>query len=257
MAAADAALGKYMYCIIGATEPRDFSSPGLCDEGQQVHCVQAGELAAVVSDSPIREYERARRYMLAHTLVLEEVMQDFTILPVRFGVIAPSVEAIRDQVLARRHDELIGLLARMDHRVELGIKALWDQEQVVREVMTTGPPALQRLRDKIKGQSIAASYYDRMSLGEGIEAAVADKREEDSSKILARLLPLADEYKLNPLQVERMVVNAAFLVQRDRQPQFDAAIEELDQELGSRLTFKYVGPVPPYNFVSLSIMWEQ
>jgi hypothetical protein len=246
-----------MYCIIGAREPREFSSPGIWEEGPRVYCVQAGELAAVVSESPIREYERARRYLLAHTLVLEEVMQEFTILPVRFGVVAPSAEAIREQVLARRHDELTGLLAEMHGRVELGIKALWEQEAVVREVMEKGPPHLRRLRDKIKEQSVAASYYDRMSLGEGLEAAVAEKREEDSRAILARLIPLAEEHKLNPLQVERMVVNAAFLVRRERQPQFDAAIEELDREIGSRLTFKYVGPVPPYNFVSLAITWEQ
>jgi hypothetical protein len=246
-----------MYCIIGAADPREFQSSGLSEHGAQVHTVPAGGLAAVVSDSPLMEYDRSRRYMLAHTVVLEEVMQEFTILPVRFGVVAPSAEAIREQVLTRRHDELTGLLARMDGRVELGIKALWQEEQVLREIMEDGPPNVQRLRDKIRGQSVEASYYDKLNLGEAIEAALADKREEDGRKILSRLIPLADEHKINPLQVDRMVVNAAFLVQRERQAQFDAAIEQLDQDMGSRLTFKYVGPVPPYNFVSLAIMWDQ
>jgi hypothetical protein len=245
-----------MYCLIGAPEEREFASPGLSEHGPQVHTVPAGDLAAVVSDSPLMEYERSRRYMLAHTLVLEEVMREFTLLPVRFGVVAPSAEAIRDQVLTRRHEELTGLLTRMTGRVELGLKALWQEEQVLREIMEDGPPSVQRLREKIRGQSLEASYYDRLSLGEALETAMAEKREEDGRQILSRLIPLAEEHKINPLQVDRMVVNAAFLVKHERQPHFDAAIEQLDQAMGSRLTFKYVGPVPPYNFVSLSIVWD-
>jgi len=53
-----------------------------------------------------------------------------------------------------------------------------------------------------------------------------------------------------------MVLNAAFLVDEARQVEFDAAVERLDQEMGKRLIFKYVGPVPPYNFVNIVVTWE-
>ena len=103
-------LGKYMYCIVRSPGPRKFTSQGIGGGGDIVHTVRSNSLTAVVSDSPIVEYERSRRYMMAHTLVQEEVMQECTILPVRFGTVGPSAEAIQEQVLDRRCGELNSLL---------------------------------------------------------------------------------------------------------------------------------------------------
>ncbi|MEK7777309.1 MAG: GvpL/GvpF family gas vesicle protein [Chloroflexota bacterium] len=38
---------------------------------------------------------------------------------------------------------------------------------------------------------------------------------------------------------------------------FDQAVAKLDQWLGHRMVFKYVGPVPPYNFVNLTVNWSE
>jgi len=53
-----------------------------------------------------------------------------------------------------------------------------------------------------------------------------------------------------------MVLNAAFLVKEARQADFDEAVKWLDEEMGKRIIFKYVGPVPPYNFVNIVVTWE-
>ena len=56
-----------------------------------------------------------------------------------------------------------------------------------------------------------------------------------------------------------MVVNAAFLVDRgrEREEEFDRQVRKLDEELGHRCLFKYVGPVPPYNFVNIVVNWQE
>ena len=57
--------------------------------------------------------------------------------------------------------------------------------------------------------------------------------------------------------MDRMVLNAAFLVEKSREAEFDHAVSRLDEELGPRALFKYVGPVPPYNFVNITVNWNE
>lgn len=248
-------LGKYMYCIIRSAEPRQFATRGIGERGDIVHTVPFMDLAAVVSDSPIVEYESSRRNMMAHTLVLEEVMRDFTLLPVRFGTVAPSAEAIQEKVLKRRFGEFHGLLQELEGRVELGLKAFWYEGVIFQEVVAENPP-IRHLRDSLTGRRPEETYYERIRLGEVVEAAIWKKRDEDAEKILSPLRPLGYQSQVNKVVTDRMVLNAAFLVERSRQGEFDAAVKRLDEEMGKRLIFKYVGPVPPYNFVSIVVTWE-
>jgi len=248
----EAPVGEYVYCIIRSQEPCQFTNLGIGERGDTVHTIHFRDLAAVVSDSPIVEYLSSRRNMMAHTLVLEEVMQEYTILPVRFGIVAPNAKAVRDQVLERRYDELCGLLSDMEGRIEMGLKAFWYENVIFQEVVDENPP-IRRLRDSLVGRSAEETYYERIRLGEMIESAMAAKREQDAAKILDALRPLAQETQINDVITDRMILNAAFLLQEPRQTAFDETLDKLDEEMGQRIIFKYVGPVPPYNFVSIAV----
>jgi hypothetical protein len=247
--------GKYLYCIITCDGPREFSSRGIGERGDPVHMIYGDGLAAVVSDSPIVEYESSRRNMMAHTRVLEEVMQEHTLLPVRFGIIAPDEASIARQLVGAKAEALRGQLGRVEGKVELGLKAFWYEEVIFAEIVE-GSPEIRRLRDSLAGRSPEETYYERIRLGELIEGEMARRREADAARILDALRPLADEIQVSPPITDRMVVNAAFLVGKEREAAFDAAVRELDAELGKRMLFKVVGPVPPYNFVSLTIGWD-
>jgi len=248
--------GKYMYCIICSPQPCQFSTLGIGERGDIVHTVNFMQLAAVVSDSPIVDYEESRRNMMAHTRVLEEVMQQFTLLPVRFGTTAPKAEIIIDQVLKRRYGELISHLEDVEGRVELGLKAFWYEEIVLREIVEENLP-IRHLRDSLMGRSAEETYYDRIRLGEWINTAMERKRDEDAEKILERLRPLVYKSRANKVITDKMVLNAAFLVERSREAEFDQAVRQLDADMSKRLMFKYVGPVPPYNFVNIIVHWDE
>jgi len=247
--------GKYMYCIIRSLEPRQFTTRGIGERGDVVYTVHYRDLAAVVSDSAITEYENSRRNMMAHTLVLEEVMHEYTILPVRFGIVAPSVKAIQEKVLQQRYDELDSLLVEMQGRVELGLKAFWYENVIFQEIVDENPP-IRSLRDSLTGRPAEETYYERIRLGEAIESAMWKKRDEDGEKILSTLRPLVCRSVGNKVVTDRMVLNDAFLVEERRQPEFDAAVDKLDEKMGKRMIFKYVGPVPPYNFVNIVVQWD-
>jgi hypothetical protein len=247
--------GKYVYCVIRCDEPPQFSTLGIGERGDEVHTVEYKDLAAVVSDSPVIRYVSSRRNMMAHTVVLEEAMQNHTILPVRFGIVAPSAEAIATKVLQRRYDELSALLSEMDGRIEVGLKAFWYENVIFPEVVSENP-AIRQLRDSLMNKSAEETYYERIRLGEMIESAMGQRRDEDADRILGALRPLAYETRLNEVITDRMIVNAAFLVDVSRQSDFDEALEGLDTAMGERILFKYVGPVPPYNFVNLTVQWN-
>ena len=247
--------GKYMYCIIRTPYPQQFNTLGVGERGDNVHTVHFMGLAAVVSDSPIVEYDSSRRNMMAHALVLEDVMQSFSILPVRFGTVAPNINAIYEQVLEPRYSELNGLIAEMENRVEMGLKAFWYEGITFDEIMA-GNASIRRLRDELMGRRPETTYYERIHLGEMIEKAMWKKREQDSERILAHLRPMVYKTRVNKIITDRMVLNGAFLIDKEREPDFDQAVEALDAEMGRRLMFKYVGPVPPYNFVNIVIHWN-
>jgi len=67
------------------------------------------------------------------------------------------------------------------------------------------------------------------------------------------LTPLADEVKVNDKYGERMILNAAFLIKNEKEVEFDQVINALDEKYRNLLSFKYVGTLPPYNFVNLVI----
>jgi len=210
----------------------------------------------VVSDTPNTEFDESRRNMMTHTMVLEEVMKQFSILPIRFSTISPDTNAVVEQVLKRRYGELISAFEEVEERVELGVKAFWYDEVIFREIVDNNQ-AIHRLRDGLMGRSAEETYYERIRLGEMIEAAMNKKRDEDAEKILSALRPLVHKTRTNKVITDKMVLNAAFLVEHSKETAFDQAVEKLDAEMGKRVMFKYVGPVPPYNFVNIVIHWDK
>ena len=55
---------------------------------------------------------------------------------------------------------------------------------------------------------------------------------------------------------ELMIINAAFFVEKEKEPDFDRQVQLLDEKYCQEVTFKYVGPLPPFNFVNISINTE-
>lgn len=245
---------QYLYCFFCATEPQAFTSKGMGERGDPVISIHYRDLGAVVSTSPEAEYDSSRRNMMNHTKVLEEVMEKHTILPVRFNTISPDRETV-NRLLASRYNELIAELDRMGGKVEMGLKALWYEGIVFDEILAERTD-IRQLRDSLQGKAPEKTYYERIRLGEMVEDAVRQKRLDDEQTILNCLRPLAVDTRVNDIFGERMIVNASFLVHRRNEPELDAAIQALDAQMKQRMLFRYVGPVPPYNFVNLVIRWN-
>ncbi len=252
--------GEYLYCIVECSQERTFG--GVAPLGGvevPVHTVPWNGLAAVVGDCATKEYDITRANMRAHQRVQERVMLEYSVLPVRFGTVAQQEcpgELIR-KLLAARHQEFCQLLEEIDDEVELGLKALWRDEKAIFQEILGQNGAIQQLRDSLEGKPPQATHFQRIRLGEMVKKSMDQKKAVEMQGILTPLRQIATRTVENQLLADRMVANAAFLVDRRREEAFDQAVARLDQELGHRMSFKYVGPVPPYNFVNIIVNWQE
>lgn len=249
----------YVYCVSDAGSfdngGPSLATPGIGGPDAVVRVIKEGDLAAVVSDAPAEGYDVSRENLLAHHRVLEEAMAHADILPVAFGTVAVDDAEVREKLLSREHDQLHANLDYIRGCVELTLRVFWDRQRLFDEIVAEDDE-VRGLRDSIAGHPEAATYFDRIRLGELTEAAINAKREVEADAILAELAPLAVDTVLNPILSDTMLLNAAFLVERSRVPEFDAAVEAVGASRGERLRFQYAGPLPPFNFVDISVSWE-
>jgi Gas vesicle synthesis protein GvpL/GvpF len=236
----------YVYGVARAADKTEVQAPGVGADEQGVRRVVHGELAALVSDVEPGPLVAARG-LRAHWRVLEDAAAKATVLPVRFGTVMEDENALVDRFLAPRHDHLVSQLTELSGKVQLSVKAFYDEDRLMRGVVK-GSPAVAQLRQRVRGRPKAATYYDRIELGELVAGEVERARERDSAMVLERLEPLAVAALREPLGTPDAAVNAAFLVERSRVDEFSEAVARLADELEGRMRVRYVGPLPPYRF---------
>jgi hypothetical protein len=246
--------GIYIYCIVGSSPPQSFGALGIGERGDEVYCVCADGLCAVVSHSPMQKFKMSRDNLLAHERVIEEVMKTHTVLPVRFATVAESEEKVR-KILLKEKERFTSLLREMEGRKELGLKAVFKSEQIYAQI--AAQEDIKRTRDRLASLPADKIYFQKMELGRMVEKALERAREQHRADIMGVLTPLAIEVKTTKPYGEMMILNAAFLVAREREEEFDRAVRALDERFGALVTWHYIGTLPPFNFVSLTINTEE
>jgi hypothetical protein len=256
LASADATVasrGKYVYCIIEAHEPLRFGPIGIGATTSEVYTVHYMNLAAVVSDAPLEVLDSTREHVLAHERVNESVMRDHTVIPMSFGTIFKTREDIIE--LLRSAAEAFGdVLNKMQNKLEFGLKVLWDREQVIREVEHEDED-ISRLKKEISGQK-GPTYFARMQYGRLVDAALQARSERYLAAVLDQLRDVSVASRVNKPIGDKMIMNAAFLISRDQESAFDAKVKQIASRF-DKLTFKYTGPWPPYNFVNIRLKLER
>jgi hypothetical protein len=245
--------GKYIYGIIRHSDPIDLGPIGMGKRADRVYGICYNGITAIVSNSPIIIYETRRVNMITHEKVLEEIMKQFTVLPVRFSTISEhnDDEGIL-RIIEKDFAKFDEMLTKMEGKKELGLKIL-AQETAIYEDIVEKYDNIRSLREKLLNLPADKTHYQRMKIGEMVAEAL--KKETDNYKdiILEALTPLTDDIKINDNYGEMMILNAAFLIKNSAEPDFDKAVNDLDEKFGRFMTFKYVGTLPPYNFVNLVI----
>ncbi len=247
--------GIYVYLVIECTEPRDFGKIGIGGRGDDVFTVHFKDLAAVVSRTPLVVYDPTRENVLAHEHVNEVTIEEgFTPVPMSFGTLFKTEKDIVE-FLEDTYDDLRDVLVKMKDKLEFNLRVNWAREEVLAEI-ERDDESIRRLKEEIS-KSQQSTYFARMQLGRMVEQALNEKSETYVRNIYEYLRDGAIASRSNKPIGDKMIMNAAFLVERDRAELFDQKVQEIAQRYEGKLSFRYTGPFPPYNFVTIRLQLER
>src|SRR5213594_110020 len=245
--------GKYVYCVIRSEDALRFGAVGLGTVPAEVSTVHYKDIAAVVSDTPIEVFDATRENVLAHERVNEAVMRDHTVIPMSFGTVFKTRDDIIE-LLRGAYSAFIDVLLKMEDKVEFGLKVLWDRDVMIREIEKLDED-VRRLKGEIATQK-GSTYFARVQYGRLVDAALGTLSDRYVSEIFNELRDVSVASRANKAIGDKMILNAAFLVSRDQEAAFDKKVKELGARY-DKLTFRYTGPWPPYNFVNIRLKLER
>jgi len=247
--------GRYVYGIIEAKQPLSFGKMGIGGAGEPVYTVNFQDIAAIVSKTSVYIFDPTRENALAHEHVIETVMKTHTIIPMSFGTVFRTDNDIRE-VLRSIYVSLKDVLKQMEGKLEFGLKVNWDRDRIIEE-LKEADEEIRRFHQEITRKHLQSTYFARMQLGRMIDKALSERSAQYVRDIYEALRGVCVASRDNKPIGDKMIMNAAFLVERDRERDFDAAVNKIAKHYGELLNFKYTGPWPPYNFVNIRLKLER
>jgi gas vesicle protein GvpL/GvpF len=254
--------GIYLYCFArpGATE--GLSEPGV-DGSVPVSALDVGDIAAVISPVQPGEFEapegsseppdaawiipRACR----HERIIEAVMDRSPVLPVRFGSIFSSPDAL----IRYSEGQQLAIDRFLDHvkdRSEWSVKAFLDVDRVVSWLLRT-EPVLSEARGQLPA-SAGARYFPEKKLNEHARRQARNWGRALAREIEQAVPPTADEFHRLPLEVaqragQEMFLHLTLLVPKAAVEAFLADLEQFAARYSEQgLRLQHSGPWPPFHF---------
>jgi Gas vesicle synthesis protein GvpL/GvpF len=247
----EAAAAWYVYGVVSSTTQPE----GTGVAARTVELVPEGGVAALASAVPADEFDEEslrerlddrawlERTAREHEEALERTLAVTAVIPFRLCTVYETRDRLRE-FLSAHGPALANLLARLDGRVELGVKAYFAAQPPDRDEPQSGREYLLRRQREREAAEEAARFK--------VECARTSHE---------RLAAAAEEARANPPQppelsgrTEDMLLNGAYLLRRDEGGLTDA-VAELEALYGPRgVTYEITGPWPPYNFVPPEIV---
>ncbi|MEH7402153.1 GvpL/GvpF family gas vesicle protein [Gottfriedia acidiceleris] len=241
--------GVYPFCIIQTNSDPDFGFTKWEGNKLKLYPVRYKEILMVVADVPDQDFLPTRANLLAHQSVISFVMQRFTVVPMSFNNVFSSSEEIY-LLLEKLYENLQSIFQKINNKIEVGLKVIARKEWLEEEIRMNGD--IQKLKEKVNQQKEAA-FYEKIKLGEKTKDFFYTLHHNLYKAIFSPLSTLSSASKSNSPIYETMLLNAAFLINRDQEEIFDQKVNELYELWKDKVEFKYSGPWPAYNFIQLNI----
>jgi hypothetical protein len=182
--------GRYVYCVIPSliSERKSFGNLGF--DASEVYTMDYRDLSPVVSDVPFRDYAVNEQEVEIHRNVVEEVMQEHSVIPVAFGMAFKSRKLLAIAMSAG-YQAMQKARPIVDGKVELGIKVFLPKDK---------------------------------------EAMDSAQREECSADFLNSLLSVSSDSKKLKLFSERLILNGTFLIDKSSMDKFSDEVGRLKEK---------------------------
>lgn len=244
---------NYLYGVVPGDGAKEFGPIGL--DGGDVHTVSDGGIGIVTSKADRIPFstispEKTLRYLSQHQRVLEQVMLDWPVIPLKFGTYADDARLVL-RILRYGRDAFAAALERYAGKAEMDLAACWaDLKSVLAEIARD--EAVISLKAQIAGHPEVTTEH-RVRLGQLVKELLDQKNKAIAERLLVTLRTKWRNIVVNPTRDDSTVLNAAVLIDRAEEAEFDHILDQLDRCYDSRINFRRVGPLPPYSFATAEI----
>lgn len=240
--------GIYVYGIVPADVEIDPRAQGVGDPPSEVDTVTHGDIAALVSKVPTDEALGRPEDLAAHAALLDGAAAEVPVLPMKFGGVLTGQDQVTEELLAPHHDEFADALAELEGKAEYIVRGRYDTDAILGEILRENPE-LDRLRRQIRDKPVDAVRGERISLGEAVNNALADKRAADTSTATTVLQELGLSVTPREPTHEEEAVHLACLALTSQQSELESAVNRLAEQWDGRVDLRLLGPLAPYDFV--------
>ncbi len=240
----------YIYGIVPADAEMTSEVTGVGDPPGRVRLVKHGDIGALVSDIDLGRPLGRPGDLLAHEELLDRAAGAAPVLPLRFGAVVASEEAVSGELLEPHHDEFSAALRELEGRAQYVVKGRYVQDAVLAEVLAENPEAGE-LREQIRvaGDEDATREL-RIRLGEIVSQAISAKREQDTRRAGDALGPYCTASSVREATHEQDAVHIAILAGTSRQEELEWALSDLARDWEGRVDLRLLGPMAAYDFVA-------
>lgn len=223
---------------------------------KRVYTIPYSDISAVVSDSKELDLSHMpkdvlARLLLSHQQVIEKIMDQHAIIPVRLGTFADNTEQVK-AILARGYRTIKDIFERVKNCIEIDVAVTFNNfNSLLQEI--SQDREIERLKQSLLSKKEGVTIDDQMKVGVLVKKYLDRKREKYAGQIQSALGVFAQNFKAHDLMDDKMVLNTAFLIDKGRQRDFEQQVDRLNYEFKEKLNFRCVGPLPPYSFFTLEV----
>jgi hypothetical protein len=202
--------GIFVYGILPADIEVATGIPGVGKHPGLLRDVRCDGLAALISEVDTSGQLGSPGDLRAHREILDATAAEVPVLPLRFGTVLASEDAVAKDLLVAHHDEFTAALDQLEGRTEFQVKGRY-------------------VKDAVPDEGKARREEDTRALKQVMEGLyVASVAREPANELDA--------------------VHIAFLVPVDQEPEVERVIEDLAREWEGRIDVQLLGPMAAYDF---------
>jgi Gas vesicle synthesis protein GvpL/GvpF/Bacterial regulatory proteins, gntR family len=126
--------GIYVYRILPADIEVAAGMPGVGEHPGPLRAVRSDGLAALISEVDLSGPPGSPEDLRTHREILDDTAVEVPVLPLRFGTILASEDAVARELLVAHHDEFTAALDQLEGRAEFQVKGRYIKDAVLAEV---------------------------------------------------------------------------------------------------------------------------
>ena len=263
--------GLYAYALVNAN-PEHLDLVGI-DRQHKIFPVQRNSISVMVSEIDIEQFQNQVKRLFselattagaaeggpanilqAHEYVIDTLMQDMAVVPLKFGTILKDTSAAM-QLLQDQEEHFKDLLTKFSGKEEWGVKVYVDRQALMTHITHT-EPRFATQQEQNGHISRGRAYLIERKKAEELKNYVDAQLAQASETIFQTFEKDSFEAKANTTLSQKttgrkkdMILNAVYLIEKERINDFRQQEKSfIDSYSFMNLDIEFSGPWPPYNF---------